>query len=100
MVVRDHYQFFDSNKVDEVIGSLTSFILNQWQLGSCQWWRRVARVVKGMNNYAAMTLGKNLISTGRAWRQTMPIVDACYGVCVIELLALAGWRGERKSGGL
>jgi hypothetical protein len=53
-----------------------------------------------MNSYAATTLGKNPISTGRARWRTMPMVVARYGVCVIELLALAGWCGERKSGGL
>jgi hypothetical protein len=60
----------------------------------------VAQVVKGMNSYAATMLGKNPISTGRVRWRTMPIVNAHYGVCVIELLALAGWHGERKSGGL
>jgi hypothetical protein len=47
--------------------------------------------------YAATTLGKNPISTGRAWRQAMPMVYVCYGGRVIGLLLLAGWREAPKS---
>jgi hypothetical protein len=47
--------------------------------------------------YAATTLGKNPISTGRAQRRTMPMVYVCYGGRVIGLLLLAGWREEPKS---
>ena len=62
-----------------------------------------SRVVQGMRRrttYAATLLGKIPILTSRAQRRVMPMVYACYGGCIIGLLALAGWRREPKSQGL
>jgi hypothetical protein len=52
-----------------------------------------ARAAQGMmreTTYAATTLGKNLISTGRAWRRAMLMVYVRYGGHVIGLLLLVG----------
>jgi hypothetical protein len=59
----------------------------------------VAWGVRGKNTYAVTLLAKNRVSTGRARRQLLPMIYACYGGCVIELVLLVEWREEPKCGG-
>ncbi len=71
-----------------------------FELMAVGWQSMAARVARGMmreTTYAATTLGKIPISTGRAWRRTMPMVYVRYGGRVIGLLSLVGWREEPKS---
>jgi hypothetical protein len=50
--------------------------------------------------YAAMSLGKIPISTGRAWRRMLLMAYTCYGGCVLGLLLLASCRKELGCGRL